>query len=357
MLHAVIMAGGSGTRFWPRSRTSVPKQLLCLATDRPLIVETRARLEGLLDGERVLVITNAMYRDAVARMLPDVPAKNIVAEPCGRDTAPCIALAATLLLRRDENAVLAVLAADHVVAPVEGFQRTLSRAAGLIEEWPDRIVTFGVVPSRPATGYGYLEQGERGGEIDGAPWFEVRSFREKPDLKTAREFVESGRFRWNSGIFAFRADRILERIERFIPELSERIGSVADEFERTGAIREEAFAALPRISIDYGVMEKDDRVAMLDAEFSWDDVGSFAALDRVLAGDEHENRRVGDVCVLDASENIALSGDGHLVALLGVSGLVVVHTEDATLVCRKEDAERVKELVRRLEELGRTDVL
>lgn len=357
MLHAVIMAGGSGTRFWPKSRAAVPKQLLSLVTDRALIVETAARLEGLVPPSRIRVITNAAYADAVRRLLPEVPAGNVVAEPCGRDTAPCIGLAAELLRREDQDAVMAVLAADHVVDPPDGFRRTLSRAAALLAQEPDLLVTFGVPPTRPATGYGYLEQGARGGEVDGAGWYRVGAFREKPDEATAREFVTAGTFRWNSGIFVFRADQILRRIARDLPELAAKLPAVADELLRDGAISEATFSALPKISIDYGIMEKDDRVAMIDTAFSWDDVGSFAALERVLPGDAAGNRVVGDACLVDARDNVVLSEGGHLVGVLGVEGLVVVHTPDATLVCRKEDAERVKAMVEAVKASGRSDRL
>lgn len=357
MLHAVIMAGGSGTRFWPKSRTAIPKQLLSLVTDRALIVETASRLEGLVPPARIWVITNAAYADRVRALLPDVPEDHVVAEPCGRDTAPCIGLAAELIRREDPDAVMAVLAADHVVSPSEGFRKTLSRAERLLSDQPDLLVTFGVPPVRAATGYGYLEQGEVGGEVLGARWYRVGAFREKPDEATAREFVAAGTFRWNSGIFVFRADQILARIARDLPELSRQIPGVADELGRDGAISETTFGALPKISIDYGIMEKDDRVAMIDTDFAWDDVGSFAALERVLPGDAHGNRVVGDATLVDARDNVVLSEEGHLVAVLGVEGMVVVHTQDATLVCRKEDAERVKEMVEALKSNGRVDRL
>jgi mannose-1-phosphate guanylyltransferase len=348
MLHAVVMAGGSGTRFWPMSRTSRPKQMLALVTKRPLLVETVSRLEGLIPREQVMVVTNAAYAAAASDLLPGVPPARIVAEPCGRDTAACIGLAATLLLRDDPNAVLAVLAADHVVSPEAGFRRTLARAAAIVEERREALVTFGIPPTRPATGYGYLERGDVLGEIDGARYFGVAAFREKPDAATAERFVAAGNFLWNAGIFVFRADTMLARIAELLPELAARLPAVADEAAAAGGITMASYAALPKISIDYGVMEKAKDVAVLEAEFRWDDVGSFAALERVLDPGADGNCGFGPREALDARGNVVVTRDDHFVGLIGVDDLVVVHTPDATLVCRKADAERVKELVARI---------
>lgn len=352
MLHAVIMAGGSGTRFWPMSRAARPKQLLSLVTDKALVVETVERLAGLVPPERVWVITNAAYADQIRALLPAVPAAHVVSEPCGRDTAPCIGLAATVVGREDPEAVLAVLPADHVVEPAEAFRAALARADGVVAASPSTLVTFGMTPTRPATGYGYIERGDARGEVGGAPWFRVARFCEKPDLATAQEFLAAGRFLWNGGIFVFRAAAMRDRIERFLPELASGLPAAADELLESGSISEATFGALPKISIDYGVFEKDDDVAVLEASFGWDDVGSFAALERVLKRDAAGNVGVGDRTLIDARENVVISGDDHHVAIVGVEGLVVVHTGDATLVCRKEDAERVKDVVARLSESG-----
>ncbi len=357
MLFAVVMAGGSGTRFWPMSRTAKPKQMLALVTGRPLIVETVARLEGRVPPERVLLVTNAAYADAARALLPEVPRANVVPEPCGRDTAACIGLAATIALAKDPGAVLAVLAADHVVAPEAEFRSALACAEQVIAARPRTLVTFGIRPTRPATGYGYLERGPELGRVDGKPYFRVAAFREKPDLATAERFVAAGSFLWNAGIFVFRADAILERISRFLPDLARDLPAVARRYLETGVIERDAYAALTKISIDFGVMEKDDDVAVIESGFQWDDVGSFAALERVLPKDESGNQGFGRRAAIDARDNVVVAAEGHLIALVGVSDLVVVHTADATLVCRKSDAERVKEMVNLLEKRGDSALL
>lgn len=357
MLHAVVMAGGSGTRFWPLSRAAVPKQLLAFATPRPLVVETVERLEGLVPAERVHVVTNAAYAERVRELLPAVPGDQVIPEPCGRDTAPCIALAAALIAEDDPDGVMAVLAADHVIEPAGEFRTGLARGAAVVARSPRTLVTFGIRPTRAATGYGYIERGAPRGEVDGVPWYEVAAFREKPDQPTAEQFVQSGRFLWNGGIFLWRADAILERLERHLPELMRRLPAVVSEMKEKGRIAEATFAALPRISIDFGILEKDQDVAVLEAAFRWDDVGSFAALERVLAPDPTGNVAVGEVSAVDARGNVLVGRPGHRVAVLGVRDLVVVATADVTLVCRKEDAERVKEMVEALRREGATDLL
>lgn len=357
MLHAVVMAGGSGTRFWPMSRSALPKQMLALVTQRPLLEETVRRLDGLIPRDRVMVVTNQAYAQAARDLLVGVPAGNVVPEPCGRDTAPCIALAATLALDTDRDAVLAVLAADHVVATDEEFRATLARAERVIAERPSSLVTFGVKPTRPATGYGYLERGAELGRVADRPYYRVAAFREKPDAATAERFLAAGTFYWNAGIFVFRADAILARIARFLPDLARELPGVAAEHREHGTIKEESYSRLQKISIDFGVMEKDDDVVALEATFSWDDVGSFAALERVLERDREGNCGFGPRATIDARDNVVVAGDGELIALIGVSDLVVVRTADATLVCRKGDAERVKEMVALLEKRGERRLL
>lgn len=357
MLHAVVMAGGSGKRFWPLSRARRPKQLLSLVTERTLLEETVARLEGLVPPERTWIVTNAAYAEETRRLLPDLPREHVLEEPCGRDTAPCIGFASGVVRRRDPDAVLAVLPADHVIRPAPELRRALGACESIVAAEPRTTCTIGVPPTRPATGYGYIERGPKVGEREGLPWYRVLGFREKPDLETARRFVAEGRFFWNAGIFVFSAGAMLEKIETYAPDLGRLLPHVLEEYGRSGRIARETYERLPKISIDYAVMEKDESIAVVEAPFQWDDVGSFAALERVLDPGEDGNRGLGDRVALDAAGNVVISGRGHLVALLGVKDLVVVHTADATLVCRKEEAERVKKLVERLEEDGRSDVL
>ncbi len=360
MLHAVVMAGGSGTRFWPLSRERRPKQLLALGGGRPMIVETVERLIGLVPAARVRVITNAAYADVVRAALPGVPARSVVPEPVGRDTAACIGLASALVVMEDADATIAVLPADHVVSPAAEFRAAIAAAARAVESRPDALVTFGVKPTTPATGFGYIERGaavEQDGaadESDGHVLHRVARFREKPDLATAREFVASGRHLWNAGIFVFSARAMLARIEKHLPALGAALPALANAYRANGTIDAAAYGRLPKISIDYGVLEKDANVLVMEATFAWDDVGSLAALARVVPRDADANHVVGTATTLDASGNIVVAGANHEIALIGVKDLIVVHTDDATLVCRREDAERVKELVAKLKAAGKT---
>ncbi len=357
MLHAVVMAGGSGTRFWPLSRERRPKQLLALSGKRPMIVETVERLIGLVPAERVRVVTNAAYADAVRAALPGVPARSVVPEPLGRDTAAAIGLACALVLVEDEDAIIAALPADHVVSPAAEFRAALGAAARVVEKRSDRLVTFGVKPTSPATGFGYIERGapvEAPGDDAVRALHSVARFREKPDLATAREFVASGRHLWNAGIFVFSARAMLARIEKHIPALGAQLPALANAYRASGTIDAAAYGRLPKISIDYGVLEKDKDIVVMEATFAWDDVGSLAALARVVPQDGEKNHVTGSATLLDATGNIVVAGTNHEVALIGVKDLIVVHTDDATLVCRREDAERVKELVAKLKAAGKT---
>jgi mannose-1-phosphate guanylyltransferase len=307
-----------------------------------------ARLEGLIPYGRIHVLTNGMYAGEIRNRLPEIPSNQVVAEPCGRDTAACIGLASAMIARLDPDGVLAVLPADHVIEPRASFQGALAAAARAISQQPGSLLTFGIPPSRPATGYGYIERGPEIGQAEGRAFFRVDSFREKPDAQTAARFLEQGNFLWNAGIFVFRARTLLSSLERHLPELADRLPLILESLDRTGAIPEPLYAALPKVSIDYGVLEREREVLVIQADFEWDDVGSFAALERVLPGDAAGNRALGRVLALDAAGNVAIAGADHQLALIGVKDLVVVHTADATLVCRKQDAERVKELVERL---------
>ena len=357
MLHGVIMAGGSGTRFWPVSRARRPKQLLALVTERSLLEETILRLDGLVPQARIHILTNASYADQIRKLIPGVPSNQVVAEPCGRDTAACIGLAAALIVRSDPEAVLATLPADHVVRPKEAFQAALRCASQAIEAEPGALLTFGIPPTRPATGYGYIERGQELGRADGQAFFRVDSFREKPDAATAERFLEQGQFLWNAGIFVFRARAMLDSIERHLPELSRRLPGVLEALDQTGEIPLSLYSDLPKISVDYGVLERERDVVVMTAQFDWDDVGSFAALERVVKGDAAGNRALGRLAALEAEENLVIASADHLVALIGVKDLVVVHTADATLVCHKQAAERVKDLVALLRTEQQDDVL
>ena len=359
MLYAVIMAGGAGTRLWPESRISRPKQLLKLQGDRTLIQATVDRLGNLVPLERILVATTAELAPRIAEVLPYLPRTAILCEPYPRNTAPCIGLAAIRLLREDPQAVMAVLPADQVIEPAEVFQQAIAAAVALVESDPRRLITFGIPPTYPATTYGYIERGEPLDEAGGLPSagpraFWVRRFREKPDLATARQFLAAGTFAWNSGIFVWRAQTILDALVEHQPEIAarlQRIAAAADQPEFPEVLDQE-FLAMPKISIDYAVMEKASAVVVIEAPFAWDDVGSWLALERHHSADANGNVVFAERHVeLNASGNIVRSMDPqHLVVLAGVRDLVVVVTPDATLVADKRDEAslaRITEEIRR----------
>jgi mannose-1-phosphate guanylyltransferase len=356
MLHAVIMAGGSGTRFWPASRDDLPKQLLTLLGDRSMIQATVDRLAGFIPSERILIATNRRQAAAISQQLPNLSAEAILAEPCQRDTAPCIALAAAHLVRRDPDAVMIVMPADHVIRPVERFQAALRLAADLVESSPERIVTLGIPPTYPAESFGYIERDEvlTVSSADSLAAYHVARFREKPKAAAAAEYLASGNFYWNAGIFIWRAQNILDYLARLQPELHKRIVAIAaaidtPEYE---AVLEREFAAIQGISIDYAVMEHARDVVVIPAAFEWDDVGSWQALSRLAGADAYGNTVSGRHLSIDTRGTIVRTEGQHLIVTIGLEDAIVVHTPDATLVARRQDEERVREIAKRLTELG-----
>lgn len=356
MLHAVIMAGGSGKRFWPQSRRHQPKQVLPIAGARPLVAEALQRLDGLVPVQRTYVVTHesqvAPILGALGLSLPP----RVIAEPFGRDTAACIGLAAVHIRRADPEGVMLILPADQVIHPVERFQEVMRAGVELVED-SDALLTFGIKPSYPATGYGYIHRGERLAEARGVPVYAVRRFREKPARPVAEEFVESGEYYWNSGIFCWRAAAILGCLKRFAPKLHDALeqiaGALATPIEEM--VLREAYEPLEKISIDYAVMERAESIRVVEADFEWSDVGSWESVARLrrAEADPHGNVLLGDRCeALDTTGSLVLAEGAHLVALVGVEDLIVVHTSDATLVCSKRRAEDVKLLVDRLEKKG-----
>ncbi|MBX3437139.1 MAG: mannose-1-phosphate guanylyltransferase [Planctomycetaceae bacterium] len=352
MRHAVIMAGGSGTRFWPLSRRSFPKQFLTLSGTRSLIQSTFDRCRPDIAADRFWVVTNAVQAGVTRDQLPEIPGEQILIEPCGRNTAPCIGLAAIHLLRQDPEAVMVIMPADHVIGPDQEFRRLVERAVQLTEADPTRLVLFGVRPNYPATGFGYIERGPALPNASDA--YSVASFREKPDLSTAERYIESGKFYWNCGIFVWRADVILERLRAFEPTLAARLETLAGHIGREDwpeALAEE-FPRMPSISIDYSVLERADNICLLEAPFAWDDVGSWEALSRLHEQDAAGNTTVGPHGGVDTSGCIIRSEGQHLVATAGVEDLIVVHTPDATLVAARRDEDAIRRLVKHLEESG-----
>ena len=360
MLHAVIMAGGSGTRFWPASRAATPKQLLALVGKETMLRQTVDRLGDLVTPEQILIVTNERLVPAIAEQLPELPSASLVGEPCKRDTAPCIGLAALLVSRRDPNAVMAVLPSDHVIRRTERFQTAIRQAVALVNKQPDRIITFGICPTYPAETFGYIQ---RGAAIDvpagSAPTFVVRRFREKPDAATAADYVNSGDYYWNSGIFIWKAKTILAALAERQPEMLAHLQTIVDAWDTPAQAEtfSREFTAIKGISIDYAVMEHAKSVAVIDAPFDWDDLGSWKSLSRLAGADRFDNTILGRHLGLTTSGTIVRTDDDHLVVTLGLKDMLVVHTPGATLVANKHDEEAIREIVKQLESRGWTDYL
>lgn len=360
MLHAIIMAGGSGTRFWPESRDLRPKQLLRFSGERSMIQATVDRLKGLVPPERMLIATNAKLTSVIAEQLPELPAEAVLGEPCKRDTAPCIGLAALLVSRRDAEATLAVMPSDHVISPDAAFQQAIQFAAALVDESPGRIVTFGIRPTYPAEIFGYIERGDRLASAAAqklqalAPAFQVRQFREKPKAEVARGYVDSGNFYWNSGIFVWRAATILNALGRHQPEMFAHLQRISAAFGGAdyGSVLEREFAAIRGTSIDYAVMEHAPDVAVIEAPYQWDDVGGWQALARLHGSDENGNTIIGKHLGVHTSGTVVRTSGDHLIVTLGLKDCVVVYTPDATLVANKHDEESIRQVVKLLQEKG-----
>jgi mannose-1-phosphate guanylyltransferase len=359
MLHAVIMAGGAGTRFWPASRANTPKQLLALGGGQTLIQATAARLAGLIPPVRILVVTNERLVTAVREQLPELPAAAVLGEPCKRDTAPCIGLAAVLISQVDPEATLVVMPADHVISTDEQFRAAIGFAAKLVEARPERIVTFGIRPTYPAESFGYIERGEqRLAEADRASnipsVYAVKKFREKPKAEMAREFLATGRFYWNSGIFVWKAHTILAALEQYEPVMHARLVEIGKAAGRAdfAAVFAREFAAIVGKSVDYAVLERHAETVVVEAPFNWDDVGSWQSLARLLGTDEQGNTVVGKHLGVRTKGSIVRSAEDHLIVTLGLSDCLVVHTPDATLVANKHDEEAIREVVKLLQDRG-----
>jgi len=350
MAYAVILAGGAGTRLWPLSRVRRPKQLIPLIGHKSLLDLAVGRLGGLFANEDIWVITNAEYADQIAAALPQLPRGNIVGEPEGRDTANAIALAAELLAQRDETATMAVFTADHVIRPTESFAEAVHAALNAAERNPDALLTFGIRPNWPHTGLGYIHCGPALAE----GVHQVRAFQEKPEHQTARRYVESGEYFWNSGMFVWTLAAIRRTLEQFLPESKRAMEKLARSAAAGGdlaALLAETYPSLQRISIDFAVMEKAPKVLMVELNCQWLDVGSWPAMEEVSELDGSGNIVVANNSVLlDCLRNIVVSEDDHLLAVLGMDDCIVVHSPDATLVCSKTAAQRLKELITRIKE-------
>lgn len=353
-LYAVIMAGGVGSRLWPRSRQATPKQFLDLLGPRTMLQETVGRVTPLIPRARILVVTGEEHAETVRAQAPDLPDENILIEPGPRGTAPCIGLAAGVLQMRDPEAIMAVCPADHVIADAAGFRQALAVAAQLAQD--DYLVTLGIAPDHPHTGYGYIQRGTSLGEVGGLAAYQVRRFTEKPGAQAAADYVASGEYYWNGGIFVWRAAVILAEMARLLPQLRAELEAVAaawDGPERRGTLAA-AWDRVPQTTIDYSVMEKALRVAVVPVDIGWDDVGNWASLSRLAEGEGNQQgdgnvaRGPGRPLLLDTTGTYVYASKGRLVAAVGLEGFVVVDTPDALLLCPKDQAQAVRDVVERL---------
>jgi mannose-1-phosphate guanylyltransferase len=347
--YVVIMAGGRGERFWPESRLARPKQLLPIVGEKAMLTQTVERLSGLVDPKDVFVITNAEQRAAVLDVCPDLDPDKVVGEPVGRDTAAAVGLATVLVRREDPNASFAMLPADAVIHDAAGLRATLETAFQAAEAQPV-LSTIGITAGFPATGYGYIQQGDKLGDYAGRGVFNVKRFVEKPDLDTAKAYLESGDYYWNAGMFIWSVPSIVAELEKSTPSLWAALQAIDTGLtagEDLDALLAEHYPHLEKISVDYAIIEKATNVVMVESGFDWDDVGEWPAVARHYAPDDAGNVVRGSAELADAKNNIVYSRDeDHLVALLGVEDLIVVKTDDATLVCHKDKAQHLKDLVK-----------
>lgn len=346
-IFAVIMAGGKGERFWPQSRSSKPKQLLRLIGNLTLIEQTVARLTPLVPHKNIIIITNEDYVAPMQSLLEDVPNENVIGEPMGRDTAPCVALAAAIVASKTDNpdAVMVVLPADHVINDTGAMVNVLKDCAEVAQK--GNIVTIGVNPSYPSTGYGYIKCGSQIETGTDTNFYSSEGFREKPDSPTATEFIEAGCYRWNSGMFAWSVSTIMKAFQEHAPELAKGADIIKDAiakgaFERKLAIQYKLFE---KISIDYAVMEKVNNVVVAECTFDWDDVGSWTALRNQIRPSDNNNVIQATHIGLDTKDCIIVGNSNHLITTIDVEDLIIVNTEDATLICKSKSAQRVKEIV------------
>jgi len=350
MNYAVVMAGGTGKRLWPLSREKHPKQVLKLLDGKTLLRHCFERLSPIFDQRNIIILTNAGYADLVRENLPELPFNNVIAEPVVRDTAGAIGLAATILTKYDPDATMAVVTADQLIEPPEVLQQAIKDALVFVNNNPDDMITFGIQPTFASTQLGYIKYAaaEKYPDYKNAI-YSVEAFKEKPNEETANKYLETGRYLWNSGMFVWKARTILVNLEKFLPEAAgplRKIRAGWDSPNQQSALKE-WFPKLPKISIDYAVMEKADRVYAIKLDCRWLDIGSFAALADIISSDRDNNIVVAAQSeLLDCKNSIVVTEDkDHLIAAIGLENIVVAHSPDATLVCHIDQTQRLKELL------------
>ena len=353
MLFAVIMAGGSGTRFWPWSREKKPKHARNIHGKKSLLYETVRRVSSTIPVNNVFIVTTQTQTEITRNILPDIPEENIIAEPFGRDTAPCIGLAASIINQKCSDAVMAVMPADHIIKPEDKFTSTLEIAYTMAKD-SSSLITLGIKPDNPSVHYGYIHRGDTKQVVNGIPVYDVSEFKEKPDKDTALKYLDTGEYYWNSGIFVWSTKTILACIKQFMPELSSGLSRIQQSLntpEMTNVIEEE-YRQFEKISIDYGIMEKAKDVKVIGTDFSWDDVGTWKALERLNEQDDAGNTVIAKHSGINTNNCIIIGENDHLITTANVSDLIIVQTKDATLICNKNKDEDIKELVKKLKEQG-----
>ena len=352
---ALIMAGGYGEQFWPQSRRKLPKQFLSLTDpQRTMIQITVDRISNLVDIQDVYVITNRAFHDIVKEQLPDLPDENILCEPVGRNTAPCIGLGAIHMKKKYGDAIMLVLPSDHLIKDNAEFEKKLILASQIAES-EKNLVTLGINPITPETGYGYIETCKTDNNTDVC---EVKRFVEKPDLETAKRYLESGNYLWNSGMFIWKVSTILDSFEKYLPAIYNGLQEIAAALSSPFAKEtlERVFPSFESISIDYGIMEKTQHIMVIPSEFGWDDVGSWKAVGRHREHDDCDNASIGDVIMIDTNNTI-VQGEKRMIACIGLKDLVIVDSGDAVLVCHQDRVGDIKKLLSKLKEEGRTEYL
>lgn len=353
-IYAVIMAGGVGSRFWPRSKEKKPKQLIRIFGENTMIQDTVKRLNGLVKKENIFVITNKIQKLRVVEQLPDVPKENVIDEPFGKNTAACIGLASVLIKQKNSEAVVITLPSDHLIQDEDEFRNCLSGAAKFAFD-SKGLVTIGITPTRPETGYGYIQFDENNVEKN---IYKVLTFAEKPNVATARRFLESGDFLWNSGIFIWRTDVILEQIKKFLPDLYDGLTKIEEAVGTNDFEKElvQVYGQLKSISIDYGVMEKSDIVFLTKADFYWNDVGNWEAVYEISEKNEEGNAVIGDVYTANTFGSYIFS-PRKFSAIIGVENLIVINTNESLLICHRNNAQDVRQVVDYLKMNKRTELV
>jgi len=360
--YAVIMAGGVGTRFWPKGTTKIPKQFLKIANENDTLIQMAyKRLEGLFHDAKIFVVTNVNYKNEVRKQLPKIPEENIICEPMGRNTAPCIGLSCIFINQFEQKANVLVVAADHLIENVDEFQRIVRSGLKFVND-NGGIVTLGIQPSSPETGFGYIQYDsdnvtevelEKNGETSVEKIYKVKTFAEKPNLEVAKAFLESGDFLWNSGMFIFRTDTMMKEIKNFMPELDESLTKLSKNLLSNDFLKslEAEYSKLKGTSIDYGVMEKAEEVYIIRSNFGWNDVGAWDEVYNIKEKDNEGNVKQGRTVTID-TKNCLIINDQKMVATIGVEDLLIINTDNGLLICKRGEAQSVKEVVDYLRRKG-----